>query len=489
MGSFALASGVPAALEKAVKGARQDAAKDEKALRSAVRQPDARQPDVLFIVAEDLQACLSCYGNPICKTPNLDALAARGLRFDLAYCQYPLCNPTRSSLLTGLRPETTQVFGNELDWNERLKPGSTLPEYFRANGYETMRAGKIFHSGNQGRVFSDKSRWDRVVEEREGLPERKLRKVSPLRHLYESIPAEQRAKVYDQRAWAWGPVDVEDIDTADGAIAEQAVRILSQKRDKPLFLALGFHEPHLPLFAPKRHFDMYPPDKIPLPDYPENDLDDVPADARYGLANHKAFTPEKRREAIAAYYACVSNMDAAVGRALDALKRSGREDNTIVIFWGDHGFNLGEHLLWQKMCLFEESCRPPLIIAAPGVTKPGSVCHRVVEFIDTFPTLADLCGLKIPEGLEAISMVPLLKTPARPWKKGAFTSKGKGTSIRTERWRYTEWGGPDKAELYDHQSDPREIMNLAGDPKHKDTAAELSRLLHGGWKTCLPERT
>ena len=463
-------------------------------LPAADAKPHA-QPDVLFIISEDLATCLSCYGNPVCQTSNLDALAASGLRFDNAQSMSPLCNPTRSSLLSGLYPQTTKVFGNGQDWNEHLKPGTTLPEYFRDKGYQTMRCGKIFHNGNGGRDFSDAARWDKVLPESavasvEGSGSKKgggkdgTQVQRQETWLYSDLTPEQRTKGYDTRAWRWGPVGTEDTDLPDGRVAEQAVKVLREKQDKPLFLALGFHKTHLPLNAPKKYFDLYPPEKMPLPQYPEDCLEGLPYG--YRLKNHKAFTEEKRRQAIAAYYACASYMDACVGKVLDALKETGRDRNTIVVFLGDHGFHMGEHLLWQKMTLFEESCRVPLIIRAPGVTPAGGICKRPVSQIDLFPTLADLCGLGLPSEKEGISMAPLLRDPSRAWKKGAFTCMDNGTSVRTERYRYNEWGGPEQAELYDHETDPRELRNLAKDPKFKDVVAELSALIKGGWKAALP---
>ncbi len=461
--------------------------------------PRSHPPDVLFIISEDLATCMGSYGNPVCQTPNLDALAASGVRFDNAQCMFPVCNPTRSSFLSGLYPRTTQVLGNAQDWNENLKPGTTLPEYFRANGYLTMRCGKIFHAGNGARDFSDIARWDMVLPESaiaagEGGGGKKGGKKGSGRGgaqvqrqetwLYSDLTPEQRNNEYDTRAWVWGPVGTEDTDHPDGRIAAQAVKVLRAKQEKPLFLALGFHKTHLPLFAPKKYFDLYPPEKMPLPNYAENCLEGLPHG--YSLKNHKAFTDEKRRQAIAAYYASASYMDACVGRVLNALKETGRDRNTIVVFMGDHGFHMGEHLLWQKMTLFEESSRVPLIIRAPGVTPAGSICKRPVSQIDLYPTLADLCGLGAPSGLEGISMAPLLRDPNRPWKKGAFTTMGNGTSVRTERYRYNEWGGPEQAELYDHESDPRELRNLAKDPKFKEVVTELSALIKGGWKAALP---
>ncbi|MCE5307850.1 MAG: sulfatase [Acidobacteriales bacterium] len=444
----------------------------------------ARPFDVLFIAIEDLATCQSCYGNPVCRTPNLDALAAGGVRFDNAQCAFPLCNPTRSALLSGLRPPTTGVLGNSLDWNTRLRPGTTLPEIFRAGGYETVRVGKIFHAANGPNVFDDSARWSRVIPEREGVPKPSREKDPAPRVLFGNVSAGERRAVYDYRAWVWGPQGRGDLDCNDGAIAEQGVRVLSKKPgDKPLFLALGFHRPHLPLHAPAKYFEMYPPASIPLPRNPERDPDDLPH--KYGKLVDHAMTDATRREAIAAYYACVTYVDACIGRVMAALKSSGRDRNTVVVVFGDHGFHIGEHRLWQKMTLFEQSCRVPLIISVPGVTKPA-VCRRPAECVDIFPTLAELCGLKPPAGIESISMVPLLRNPARPWKKGAFTYINNGKTVRTERWRYTEWGGPDRAELYDREADPGEFTNLARDTKHASTAAELSRLLEGDWRAALP---
>jgi len=446
-----------------------------------------RRSDVLFIAIEDISPVMGCYGHPIVKTPNIDAFAAQGVRFDSNQCQYPVCNPSRSSMLSGLRPRTNGVTGNAIDWNDHLKPGTTMPEYFRSNGYETAKVGKIFHRGNAGRIYDEKARWDRIIQENANLPRRNIKRKIPARYLYDHLTKEERAKNYHTRAWYWGPLACDDIDTSDGRIAEQAVRVLSKPRresDKPLFLAVGFHKTHLPLRAPEKYFDMYPPEKMSLPDYPEDDLEDCPK--KYSLQNHKAFTDEERREAIAAFYACTTFVDAQAGRVLDALKQSGRDKDTIVVIWGDHGFHLGQHLLWQKMTLFEESCRVPLIINAPGVAKSGSVCSRPTETIDLYPTLTELCGLRVPEGLEAVSMVPLLSNPDRLWKKAAFTYHSSGVSIRTERWRYNEWGSPEKAELYDHENDSRETKNLAKDPKYASTVRELSTLLKSGWKAARP---
>jgi iduronate 2-sulfatase len=452
----------------------------------SVRGMQQCKPNVLFISIEDLQNCFGCYGNDVCQTPNIDALAERSMRFDNAACQYPVCNPSRSSLLSGVRPATTGVWGNSTNWNEHLKSGTTLPEFMRQNGYDTTRVGKIFHAGNSGRVYDDSARWDRVIPEGEGItPSGKKRR--PFTYLYDKMSAEERDKDYNTRAWYWGATGTDDTDESDGKVAEQAVRYLENPPDKPFFLAVGFHKPHLALLAPDKYFDMYDVDKIPLPKYPENDLDDLPSNL-YSLKNHKTFTDRKRREAIAAYYACVSFVDAGVGRVLKALRDSGQEENTIIMLWGDHGFHIGEHHLWQKSTLYEESARVPMIIKAPGLTPAGSVCARPVELVDMYQTIAELCGLSEPQDLEGLSMAPLLKNPKTSWKKGAFTYRSGGpVTVRTERWRYTEWRAPDQNELYDHESDPKELTNLATLPKYADKVAELRALLHGDWKAAFPD--
>lgn len=451
-----------------------------------------RRPDVLFISIEDVSPHrFGCWGNTVCKTPNIDQLAGQSLRFDLAHCSAPPCNPSRTSLLSGLRPETTKVFGNATDWSEVLKPGTTMPEHFRANGYETIRVGKIFHRGNKDRVYNDTARWSRVIKENEGLPRPKSRRL-PLKG-----PGVEFAKKKQEAArqgiyigggspFSYGPSGLDDLEETDGMSATQAIKLLSQKRDKPLFLALGFHKPHLAFTAPQKYFDMYLPAQMIIPKNPDSDADGMPTD-KSKLSDKNPYTLKQWREAIAAHYACVTFIDAQVGRVLEALAKSGRADNTIIVLWSDHGFMLGEHYLWRKGPLYDECVMVALLIKAPGVTKPAGVCKRPVESIDIFPTLFDLCGIPIPDGLEGISMKPLLKNPSMPWKKGAITVRGeRDKSIRTERWRYTEYGGPDKAELFDHQTDPHEFINLAKDPKYADVVAELSRLLKAGWKATLP---
>lgn len=476
----------------------------------------AAKPDVLLIMIEGTPPTrLGTWGNKTCKTPNLDRLASQGLRFDLAHCMAPPCNPARTSLLLGLRPESTQTFGNATDWRP-LHPGVvTMPEYFKNNGYETIECGKIFHE-----PFDAEGAWSRRLSLTAGLParghqarplggpdaaqateskaaKRKARKAKAAGKAQPEVAA-ATAKAATAKAaggeagvpFIYGPSGLDDIEEHDGMVAEQGVRLLSQQRDggKPLFLALGFTRPHLPYSCPDKYFAMYPPEKIELPENPDKT---VPKHADQLLVDDKSW-----REAIAAFYACLTFADVCIGRVLDALEKSGRAGSTIVVFMADHGYMLGDHYQWRKGQLYEEGVVVPMIIKAPGVTQPATICKRPVECVDVFPTLFDLCGIPQPPKIEAISMKPLLQNPARPWKKGAIALSGEqNVSIRTERWRYWEYnqrGSGKKAHnnfkvaLFDHQNDPGEFKNLAEDPQYKDVVAEMHALIQGGWKGCLP---
>lgn len=429
-------------------------------LPAKVRSEEPRKLNVLFIAVDDLNTCIGCYGHPFVKTPNIDRLAARGVRFDRAYCQYPLCNPSRISLLSGRRPDTTKIYLDGVPAREFLSGVDLLPEYFRRFGYFTAHVGKI-----GGAV-----RWDVTIkggrQEKEGGGILKIE---------------------------WRATASKDEDEPDGKTALQIVRLLEQNKSRPFFIAAGFGKPHLPFVAPQKYFDLYPPDRIELPKEPADVRKNVPPIA---FNRHKETLPEDTaRKATAAYFACISFMDAQLGHVLDAMDRLQLWDNTVVVFWSDHGFNLGQHGgLWRKASLFEEVARVPLIVAAPGKQK-GAVSPRLVELVDLYPTLTQLCGLKAPEGLEGTSIVPLLETPDRAWKQGAFiqVAHGRmhdvmGRSLRTERYRYTEWDdGKQGLELYDHSTDPRELTNLANDPRHAATIAEMRQLLHSGWRGAAPK--
>ncbi|MBK7926324.1 MAG: sulfatase-like hydrolase/transferase [Bryobacterales bacterium] len=302
-----------------------------------------------------------------------------------------------------------------------------------------------------------------------------------------------RKKAANEGALAlwWTPTNNDDSEEPDGRTARRIAQLMAEKRDKPFFLGCGFHKPHLPWVAPKKYFDLYPPDRIELPNTPANDRDDIPPIALTHQPADDNLTDADRRQAIAAYHAATSFMDAQVGYVLRQLDTLKLWDNTVVLLFGDHGWHLNEHLgLWRKMSLFEESSRAPLIVAAPGI-KPAAT-RALTEFVDIYPTLAELAGLKPPaHALEGTSFAPVLREPARRWKKAAFTvvSRGRrtlGHTIRTERYRYTEWDSPGVNELYDHQADPKEFTNLARDPKNAPLVAQMRKALNDGWRAALP---
>jgi len=443
----------------------------------------ARRLNVLFIAVDDLNRQLHCYGNPVVRSPNIDGLAARGVRFERAYCQYSLFNPSRTSLLSGRRPEATRIWDNSTPPRTYLGDVVFLPEYFRQHGYFTARVGKIAHG-----AFEDAVKWDvsesppRATDN--GVPQRGAKAAKRARRAQPAKPAGGGMKL------EWRATEGSDADEPDGRTARRIVQLMEQNRDKPFFLGAGFHKPHLPWVAPKKYFDLYDPSQIKLPSNPPSDRDDIPPVALTRTAGDEEMTDAERRQAIAAYHAATSYMDAQVGVLLEAVDRLKLADRTVIVFWGDNGFLLYEHGLWRKTCLFEPSAGVPLIIAAPG-KRAGAVSPRLVEFVDLYPTLAELCGLPLPEGLEGTSMAPLLEDPRRPWKKAAFTmtTRGKGLigrSARTERYCYNEWGDEKTAELYDHQTDPGEYTNLVNDPAQAGTLAGMRQLLRAGWMGARP---
>ena len=436
------------------------------------------KPNVLFIAVDDMNNDLGTYGHPLVKSPNIDRLAAMGTRFDRAYCQFPLCSPSRSSIMTGLRPDTTRVFDLRYHFRQGLPDVVTLPQMFSKAGYYAARVGKIYHYGNPGDIgtsgLDDPASWQEFVNPAgrdHTTLELDIINYTPKRGLGSAM-----AFLADQTG--------KDTEHTDGKVATEAIRLMNAHKDQPFFLAVGFYKPHTPYVAPKKYWDPYPMDKITLPaiapDFQKTALE--PALASTKPWPYMGVTPDQARECKQAYYAAISFVDAQIGRVLDELDRLKLRDNTIIVFWSDHGYHLGEHGLWMKQSCYEESARVPMIIAAPGQKAAGKGSARPVELLDLYPTLADLAGLVPPKNLEGVSLRPLLDNPAAPWTRAAFTQVQRGGfpghSVRTERWRYTEWGGGEKgAELYDHETDPQELRNLATDPKHAATVAEMKALV------------
>jgi choline-sulfatase len=436
----------------------------------------AKRPNVLLIMADDLNDHLGAYGHPMVKTPNLDRLAARGVRFDRAYTQFPLCSPSRVSLLTGLRPDTTKVHDLTTDFRTVLPDVVTLPQMFRKQGYFAARVGKIYHYGNPGQIgtsgLDDPASWEVVVNPRgvDKDEEGSLTNFTPTRGLGSAL--------------AYYASPAADEQHTDGRVAAETILLLEKNKDHPFFIGAGFYRPHCPFIAPKKYFDLYPLDTISAP--PAMTDSRAPPAAWFTTPPHWGISEQAQRETIRAYYASISFLDANVGRVLDALERLGLADNTIVVFMSDHGYHLGEHGQWMKQTLFERSARAPLILAGPGVSAKGRATSRIVEFLDLYPTLSDLASVPAPQGLHGKSLLPLLKDPNAAWDRPALTQVRRGSaeagymgySVRTDKWRYTEWdGGKQGTELYDEVADPSESNNLASDPKHQNTVAEMQKLL------------
>ena len=456
---------------------------------ASTSSPAAAKPkyNVLFIISDDLRPELGCYGNTMIKTPNVDSLAARGTRFDRAYAQFPLCNPSRTSILNGRYPTQTGVMDNNTYFRAKHPEFVTLPQYFQKNGYATLRTGKIFHGGIDDQVSWTEggepvdqnivNRPPSPVATGQGARETGDEESAPNRPA--RAPASDRIVVLDGDGESFG----------DYKIASRAIDFLGKYKDQPFFLAVGFNKPHSPPTAPQKFFDLYDVNKIPLPvdfntqpmapaGFPDLSIPHRNADLFVGRES----SPQAAREMIRAYWASTSFMDAQVGRVIAELDRLKLRDNTIIVFWGDHGYHLGEKGKWSKAySLWDVGLRVPLIIDMPG-GKP-QVTERVVQLLDFYRTLADLCGLPAPpEGIEGRSIAPLLRNPKATWNYPSFAVvqfQGKfGESVSTERWHYVEWDeGKAGSMLLDMLGDPRELKNLAPDADRAKTVQEMKSLL------------
>ncbi len=473
---------------------------------SSVSSAADKRMNVLFIAVDDLRPQLGCYGQPQMKTPNLDALAKSGLLFNRAYVQQAVCSPSRTSLMTGRRPDTTKVYDLKTHFRTTIPDVVTLAQHFKDNGYHSQGFGKIYHG-----ALDDKESWSVPHTPAPGPGYGDPKIIKGMEEQRKTLRAEGvKPKQVNRRAKgpAWESAEVSDDALPDGKTVVGALKALNEVKDKPFFLGVGFMKPHLPFVAPKKYFDLYPPaEQVELP---KNDQHPQGAPA-YAVTNFgelrtyqgmpkdpAPLEPQQARELIRAYYASVSYIDAQVGRLLAELDRLGLRENTIVVLWGDHGWHLGEQGLWCKHTNFENATRNAMMIRAPGRhASPGATTDALVETVDLYPTLCELAGLTLPEGLEGASLVPLLADAQRAWKPAAFSQyprengKVMGRSIRTDRYRYTEWlntadNKPLATELYDHQTDPAETVNVAAKKGHTAVVEQLSEQLHAGWRKALP---
>lgn len=422
--------------------------------------------NILFIVVDDLNTSLGTYGNITVKTPNIDLLASKGIQFNNAYCNYAVCGPSRSSFLTGLLPETINVLDNRTPLEPLLGDKITLTNLFRQNGFHAMGLGKIFHRSNNG--YSDPNAWDEYYDFKTTELGRK---------------GESRNMTDDALKWCrWQAAEGTDDDQMDGQVTKKAVELIKTKRDKPFFLAVGLRKPHDPFIAPKKYFDMYPLEDCDPPALPEG----WEPPYNHTLPNQtpvfNKFTDTDKREFLRSYYACTSFMDAQVGRLIQALKESNQLDNTLIVFMGDHGYHLGEHNWWNKVTVFEKGTNAPFIVVGNSVGKKGVQSSAMFEFIDIYPTLADLFQLKnTPDYLEGKSFTNVLENPALPFRSHVYATTRRGDitgrMVKNKKWRYVEWDHGEKGiELYDQKNDPIEYNNLADNSKYAETIDEMKNL-------------
>lgn len=454
---------------------------------------DASRPNVLFIAVDDLKPLLNCYGADHIRSPHMDRLAGRGTIFQKCYCQQAVCGPSRASLLTGLRPDTTGVWDLKTKMRDVNPDVLTLPQHFKRNGYTTVGRGKLFDGRCcDGWVSQDRVSWSVPGK---GVGGRRYAKK------HEGKPPTER-------------LDVADDVYTDGRLAEAGVSWLRKLagRDEPFFLGVGFHKPHLPFTAPAKYWDIYDRETIRahVADFQKRPGDAPPfayqdswelRGGYTGVPKDGPIPMDLQRDLVHGYYACVSFVDAQIGKVLTELDRLGLTENTVVCLWGDHGWHLGDHGMWCKHTNYEQATRSPLIISVPGQPNPGAEVESPTEFVDIFPTLCELAGLPVPEQLQGVSLAPLMKLPSGRVKRAAISQFPRGTgggpamgyAYRSDRYRYVEWvrknfrkgetEGPVIArELYDYREDPLETVNLAEDPRYAEAASRMQKIAEGGWQ-------
>jgi len=475
--------------------------------------------NILMIAVDDLRPEIGCFGKRKLHTPNLDALARRSLRFDRAYCQVPLCMPSRASLMSGIRPDERQL-DHIPDICGDGKP--SLPGYLKQNGFTTVSIGKVYHYNDDDEPSWTRRHTDTFYE--------KDYTCDGYCSGYQLEENRRRIRSF-RRQWSEGKAgcelpaicecaDMPDSAYPDGRIADRAIEVLQalETDHRPFFLAVGFYRPHLPWAVPRRYWDLYERDQVDLADNPFLPKDGIGISALCDLLHYgddeingtysdlghydedsfPVLSEEKQRECVHGYWASVSFADAQIGRVLKELERLRIQDDTVIILWGDNGWHLGEHRLWSKATSFEESTRVPVILGVPGATQ-GERSSALVELVDVYPTLCDLVGLRQPNHLQGTSLIPLVRDPRLAWKKGVFSRIGDAETLRTERYRFTRYAKPNPegdrqhlpnrgaCELFDLQSDPRENVNVARRPEYASVVEEMELLLQAGWERMLPE--
>lgn len=430
---------------------------------SLLHAAESKKPNVLFIAIDDLRDWVGyLHHNEQTKTPNIDRLAKMGVAFTRSYCAAPVCNPSRAALMSGMRPSTTGIYDNNNDWRLAIPEDKPMTAAFRNAGYFVCGSGKIYHES-----YKRREDWDDYLDnEGGGKAEKKLAK---------------NAKDDGVGGIKFAPLDCADSDLPDYKITDYGIEQLGKAHDKPFFLAVGLHKPHMPWNVPQKWYDMFPAESIKLPPYKEDDLADIPP-AGVAMArpdgDHKAMLDSGRwKEAIQGYLAATAYTDMNIGRLLDAYDKSPHRDNTIIVFWCDHGWHLGEKHHWRKFALWEEATRAPLLWVVPGLTKPGGMCERTVDFMSIYPTLMELCGVPKPAHVEGVSIRPLLADPSAAWDTPALTTyKFNNHAVRSEGWRHIRYANGDE-ELYNEATDPNEWTNLAKDPQYNGTKAEMARFM------------